>query len=475
MSTAGVRIPPPDRRAGIRSLPRPAEVVLVVRRTLGSTVGKNALSLYSIQFAQYILPLIALPYLARVLGPWRLGTLAFGQSLMSYIALGVDYGFGLSATRKISTERESPAAVNRIANTVWAAKALLASLGLLILLLLIRLVPRFHALSSLLLLLFVGVSGGLLFPAWLFQGLEQMLPASIINLSVRTLSVLAMFVLVRGPQDYLVYAALVSFGSLLGGAAGAWIAVRRFRLTFSLPSWADIWRCLKEGCVSFFTLGAISFYSSANGLILGFLASDLMVGFYSAAERVTRMATSVWGPLSQAVYPRFSKLAVDSKQDALHWGRRMLLVVGAVGLLISVTLFLAAPLIIKVAFGPRYESSVTTLRLLSPLPFMIAISNVLGMQVLFPFRRERVVLASVALGGAVNLALSFLLAPVWKANGMAFSVMTAEFAVTAVQFGYLWKAHLNPLQAGEDSSAKVRAQEGMLAVEAVVARTPAEV
>ena len=458
----------------LRSLLRPADLVLVVRRAMGSTVGKNALSLYSIQFAQYILPLITLPYLARVLGPWRLGTLAFGQSLMSYIALGVDYGFGLSATRKISTERENPAEVNRVANTVWAAKALLASLGLLILVLLIRLVPRFHASSSLLMVLFVGVLGGLLFPAWLFQGLEQMVPVSVINLSVRTLSFLAMFVLVRGPQDYIVYAALVSFGSLLGGAAGAWIAVRKFRLTFSLASWAEIWRCLKEGCVSFFTMGAISFYSAANGLILGFLTNDLMVGFYSAAERVTRMATSVWGPLSQAVYPRFSKLAVDSEQDALDWGRRMLLVVGAVGLLISVSLFLAAPLIVKVAFGPRYESSVTPLRILSPLPFLIAVSNVLGIQVLFPFHREKAVLASVAVGGAINLALAFLLAPAWKVNGMAFSVMTAEFAVTAVQFGYLWKAHLNPLQAREDSSAELGAQEGVLAVEVVVASTRGE-
>jgi len=454
---------------------RLADLVALARRAIKSTVGKNALSLYSIQFAQYILPLITIPYLVRVLGPERLGTLAFGQSLMAYFALAVDYGFGLSATRRISAQREDFDVVNRIVSTVWAAKGLLALSGLSIVVILIRLVPRFHAVSSLILILFVGVVGSVFFPAWLFQGLEKMVPISVINLSVRTLSAAAMFVLVRRSEDYVVYAALMSFGALLAGVAGMWVAIRKFRLRFVLPSWGDIQECLKEGWVSFLTTGAVSFYTSANALILGFLTNDLMVGFYRAAERVARMATSAWGPLSQAAYPRFSKLAVDSKHDALHWGRRMLLVMGAAGLLISATLFLGAPLIIKVAFGPRYESSVTTLRLLSPLPFMIAISNVLGIQVLFPFRRERVALASVAVGGAVNLALSFLLAPAWKANGMAFSVTTAEFSVTAVMFGYLWKAHLNPLQAREDSSAEVGAQESVLAVEAVVASTPGEV
>jgi PST family polysaccharide transporter len=386
----------------------------------------------------------------------------------------VDYGFGLSATRRISAQREDFDAVNRIVSTIWTAKALLALSGLCIVVILIRLVPRFHALSSLILILFVGVVGGVLFPAWLFQGLEQMVPISVINLSVRTLSAAAMFAVVRRPEDYLLYAALISFGALLAGVAGMWIAVRKFQLSFVLPSWGDIRECLREGWISFLTMGAIGFYTSANALILGFLTNDLMVGFYSAAERVARIAVSAFGPLSQAVYPRFSKLAVDSKRVALQWGRTILVVMAALGLLMSATLFAAAPLIVSIAFGPRYAASVTALRLLSPLPFLIAVSNVLGVQVLFPFHREKVVLASVAVGGAVNLAVAFLLAPVWRANGMAFSVLMAELAVTAIQFGYLWKTNLNPLQVDGKSPADVPAQGPAFAKEALVAITRAD-
>jgi O-antigen/teichoic acid export membrane protein len=445
---------------------RLADLIGLTRRAFKSTIGKNALSLYSIQFAQYILPLITVPYLVRVLGPERLGTLAFGQSLMAYFALTVDYGFGLSATRRISAQREDTDAVNRIVSTVWTAKALLALGAFLVVLALVRLVPRFHAVSSLILILFLGVVGSVLFPAWLFQGLEKMVPVSTINLSVRIFSALAMFVLVRRPEDYLIYAALISFGALLAGVTGMCMAIRKFRLCFVLPSRADIGGCLKEGWISFLTMGAISFYTAGNGLILGFFTNDLMVGFYSAAERVVRIAMSVWGPFSQAAYPRFSKLAADSKRLALQWGRKMLLVVAALGLVMSVTLFVTAPLIIRIAFGPRYESSVVTLRLLSPLPFLIAVSNVLGIQILFPFHREKVVLASVAVGGAVNLAMAFFLAPVWRANGMAFSVLMAELAVTAIQFGYLWKTNLNPLQVHDKSPICVAAQCPTLVKEA---------
>jgi O-antigen/teichoic acid export membrane protein len=108
----------------------------------------------------------------------------------------------------------------------------------------------------------------------------------------------------------------------------------------------------------------------------------------------------------------------------------------------STALYLAAPLIIRIAFGARYESSVGTLRLLSPLPLLIAVSNVVGIQVLFPFHREKVVLASVAAGGVLNLLLAFLLAPVLKANGMAFSVMCSEMLVTVIQLWYVARHRL---------------------------------
>jgi O-antigen/teichoic acid export membrane protein len=418
----------------------------LVRRGLESSVGKNALSLYSIQFANYLLPLITIPYLVRVLEAERFGTLAFGQGLMAYFSAMVSYGFDWSATRKISVERSNADVVSRVAANVWGAKSLLCILSFLSLLLLIRLVPRVHEVSTLMIVLFGGVLGSVLFPTWLFQGLERMGPISVICLTVRALIVIGMFVLVRRPQDFLVYAALSSGGGLVVGIAGVGVAVRAFELQLIWPTWTGIWESLREGWVLFLSNSAIALYTSGNAFILGLMANDTVVGYYTAGEKIIRATVNLLGPLSQALFPRFSRLAEESKARTLRWGKKLLFAMGGAGFLLSIVTFAGAGLVVRVVLGSNFQPSVSVVRILAPLPFLLAVSIVLGVQLMIPFGREKAVFFVVLAAGCLNVILASLLAPMWKAEGMAISVLLAELFVSITDFVFLWKAKLNPLQ-----------------------------
>src|ERR1700689_4454173 len=63
---------------------------------------QNAASLYGVQIATYAVPLVTIPYLARVLGVSGWGLVAIAQGFGSYVALLGEYGFGLSATREVA-------------------------------------------------------------------------------------------------------------------------------------------------------------------------------------------------------------------------------------------------------------------------------------------------------------------------------------------------------------------------------------
>lgn len=74
---------------------------------LRHTLVQNALSLYGVQIAGYVLPIVTIPYLARVLGASEWGLLAFAQAFGSYWAVLGEYGFSLSATREVACHRDN--------------------------------------------------------------------------------------------------------------------------------------------------------------------------------------------------------------------------------------------------------------------------------------------------------------------------------------------------------------------------------
>ncbi|MHC4517342.1 MAG: oligosaccharide flippase family protein [Planctomycetota bacterium] len=68
-------------------------------------IAGNFFSLSVLRFANYLAPLITLPYLVRVLGPSRYGPMALARVMSVRFAIPTDDGFNLSATRWISVNR----------------------------------------------------------------------------------------------------------------------------------------------------------------------------------------------------------------------------------------------------------------------------------------------------------------------------------------------------------------------------------
>src|SRR5690348_11759554 len=105
---------------------------------------ENMLSLLVLQGANYVLPLITLPYLVRVLGTAHYGLLVFAQAFAGYFVILTDFGFNLTATRQVAVHQDDPDQIRRIFCATMLAKLLLLLLSAVCFAIVVLIVPQFR-------------------------------------------------------------------------------------------------------------------------------------------------------------------------------------------------------------------------------------------------------------------------------------------------------------------------------------------
>jgi len=169
------------------------------------------------------------------------------------------------------------------------------------------------------------------------------------------------------------------------------------------------------------------------------LTNNTVVGYYSAAERIVLSISGLMGPIAQAVYPRFSKLASESESKVLQLGQTVLMLMGCVGLFLTFVLIIAAPMVTKILLGAGFERSIAVMRILAAWVFINGVTNVWGIQVMLPLGYDKAFFTILLLAGLTNVLLAIPLARHWSEIGMAVSVLLSCIFVTVAQPVYLWK------------------------------------
>jgi len=397
----------------------------------------NMFWLYLLQGLNYLIPLAVLPYLVRVLGVERYGLVAFAQAFAQYFVILTDYGFNLSATKRIALIRDNPEQVSQLYWSVILIKLALMFLGAVIVATLLVSVPRFRSDAALYAIAYAAVLGNVLFPVWLFQGMEQMRYISIVNGGARIFSALLLFVFVHHPADYTIALGIQSGGLLLAGVAGFWIGIRRFGLSYRPPTRVQLSETLRDGWHLFVSNAAGTLYATSNVFLVGLVAGNVQAGYFSAAERVTRSIQGLLGPVTQALYPHVSGLAARSQEIALNFIRKSLAWIALLSLIPSAALLLLAYPIATLLFANAAEGSLTPLRWMAMLPFILSVSSVLAIQTMIPFGMEKQLSRIYMIAGIASLAVSLPLIHRFGASGGAATVFFVEAAIVLAMWTVL--------------------------------------
>jgi len=398
-------------------------------RFLPDLVVKNAFALYGVQAGRKLIPLASIPYLARVLGPEGWGQVAFVTALAELIVILIEFGFTLSATRAIAHHRDNAFERRRIAMGVLCSQAVLAMAGVVAALIAAQFIPLLREHPALLSAgLAYAVAQGFV-PLWYFQGMERIRLAALLEIAAKTAALGALFVFVKGPGDAWRALAIQALSPAVSVAIGIRMALSTgaaCRLEWSLMR-----AVLQEGWRMFVFRSSESLYGVANAFLLGLYVPATMVGYFGAAEKISKATAGLVNPIRESLYPRISNLIHRDRKEAGRLAKVGSGLMILLGLLLSIGLFAGADLAIRVLMGGRFEPAVMVLRILSPLPLLLAVTFSCGQLWLLPRKIDRPVLRIVIAAAVLNILMSFVLAPRWGHTGMAVTVLISESVVAA--------------------------------------------
>ncbi|ASJ97328.1 flippase [Shewanella marisflavi] len=409
---------------------------------LDRTIIKNITSLFSIRIAGYVIPLITLPYLVRVLEPQGYGTLGFSLAIVQYFIIVVNYGFDLSATQKIAKLNDEKDKVSAIFWCVITARMMLSIIGLLILFLLSGVISNINEIFPVLLCAYISVIGTALFPQWLFQGKEQLGVISIFRIVVQIINIPFLIMFVNDSNDIWIAALISSLPSLSIVFFSSYIIFERKWVVWSPPSISGIKKEMSDGWHLFLSTAAISLYTTSTTVILGIVSGPVSVAIYLSANKLIQAAQGIYSPISASFYPRINNLMAKSKKDALEVVRYLMKLQMILTCIISLVVFIFAPLVVELLFGEEYERSGVVLRILSVLPAIVGFSNILGVQVLLTHGYKKDFSRVLMLSGVISLVTLIPLCYLLESEGAAISVVITESIVTLLMLQKVFKRQI---------------------------------
>lgn len=389
--------------------------------------------------------MMTVPYLVRMLGPEKFGVIAFSQAFIQYFVLITDYGFNFSATKAISINRDNTERVSKIFSAVMTIKVILMVLSFVLLSTLVFSTDKFRNEWPVYLLTFGTVVGNVLFPLWLFQGLERMRQVAVLNILSQMIFTLSVFIVIKSESDYVYVPLLSACGAITSGVVSLWIIYKRFGVRLKPSTISEIKHELKDGWHIFLTSITASIFNNSNTFILGIFTSNTIVGYYSAGEKIICAAKGILGPLSQTLYPYFSKLAFQSRASALAQINKVAKLVGIPTFFISLAILIFAPEITNIVLGEKFIASKIVIQILSFLPFIIAISNLYTVQGLYALGFQSVVSRFTIVISLIHIITVSIFTYLYSFAGTSSALLASE-ALIAISSVFYYKKLINNKQ-----------------------------
>ncbi|TSO25685.1 flippase [Lactobacillus sp. LL6] len=392
-------------------------------------VIRNYLYNVGYQVLAIIVPLITSAYVSRVLRPEGVGANAFTNSIINYFILVASMGIGYYGNRQIAYVRENR---KKMAQTFWEIQivktimTLLAIIAFEVFMIFYTRQPEYMWAQSINL---VAVTFDI---SWFYEGIEDFKVTVLKNSVVKIISMIAIFLFIKGPYDVTLYIVVLALSTFLGNLT-LWPNIKRDLPKVSINI-LNPWKHFLPMFELFVPQIATQIYVQLNKTMLGGMVNETASGYYQYSDNLVKLILALVTATGTVMLPHVANAVVKGNMKQVN---NMLYksfdFVSAVSYPMMFGLAAISLTLAPKYYGSGYGPVGPAMMIESIVILMIAWSNVLGVQYLLPLKKNHQFTASVTCGAIVNIILNIPLIHNWGLYGAMWSTVISEIAVTLYQ------------------------------------------
>ena len=418
----------------------PAERPPVSRRR----IAVNFLALAGTNVLGILVTILISVYVRRAMGPDAIGQVNWAMAAVAYLTVLVSPGLTFVGQRGLALSPEKSQSVIALVLTL---QTLLACAVYTFVLVATSLEPRGPVVSVLL-----AIQGVTLFvtawnTGWALQAHERMVAPSLAALAFNILQLPALLLLVHGPDDLAMYAALtvvVAFGGVVFNLL--YLArcgiLRPLRLR---PTLEGTRAMLREAWPLALSQAALLMIGNSGILLLGFTHGDDAVGQFASAYRLMLVANVITAALWNAYFPAFVR-AQSNPAQTVRLSREYLGLLAWMGLPTAALGWVFGRHVVELLYGSAFAPAGHYFEWLC-LAIGFNFVNYGVISGLVPWGRGGLQLGMTAGAAVLNLVVTAVAVPLYGPWGAVAAIFSSEILILAlgIAIRYRFRLFWHPL------------------------------
>lgn len=262
-----------------------------------------------LQVANSFFYLLIYPFVINAVGIDSYGLFVFASSIATYFMVFVNFGFDMHAAKLISLHQDDSRFHAELLSTITVAKIALGALSAIIFLSIAFTIPFIEQHSWLFWICFLNIFSSIFLPMWYFHGLQKMKMLTIIQLSLKLLSLPLIYFTINSGGGIIAYTEIVVLTNVFSSLAAFLLAIKLSRRLPSWPGVSQVKNILFEVQPFFWSTAINTFKQKSIEVIIGALFGMKEVAVYDLANKIFSVPSLLASNINAALFPMMVKKA----------------------------------------------------------------------------------------------------------------------------------------------------------------------